>query len=285
MSFELDQVGLTHANGTVALSNISVRAAQGERIALIGSSGAGKTTLLRLLGASLRPTTGQIKLLGGEVWSLSAHNLRKLRSQIGTAHQAPPIPPRQRVVTAVLAGRLGQWSWWRSFASLIYPSDIPGCREALAKLNLGERIFERCDCLSGGQLQRVGLARVIYQKPELILADEPVSALDPSLSKQAIAVLTECAQQQGATMICSLHSVDRALSCFPRVIGVKAGQIVFDLPPAKITKEMLHDLYNEQTRERRYRPPVLQVGMRQNDFKTRVTSVSSAGDQCRTGCE
>lgn len=284
MSFVLDKVGLIHANGNVALASISLRADQGECIALIGQSGAGKTTLLRLLGASLRPTSGQITLLGNEVWSLSAHALRKLRSKIGMAHQAPPIPPRQRVVTAVLAGRLGQWSWWRSVASLLYPSDISGCREALVRLNLGERIFDRCDCLSGGQLQRVGLARILYQKSGLILADEPVSALDPSLSQQAISVLTDCAKQQGATIVCSLHSVDRALACFPRVIGVKAGHIAFDLPPEKITRHMLHELYHEGEIERRYRLPELQVGMRKNDFKIRTSTVSNSGNSCQE-CE
>ena len=191
MGFRLDGVGLTHANGFTALADVSLAAARGERIAVIGPSGAGKTTLLRLLGAALRPTDGVLSLLDADPWALPAGELRGLRARIGVVHQAAPLPQRQRVVTAVLAGRLGQWPLWRSVASLVYPLDIAGARAALTRLDLGDRLFERCDRISGGQLQRVGIARVLYQQPNLVLADEPVSALDPALARQAVRVLVQ----------------------------------------------------------------------------------------------
>jgi len=243
VSFELDGVGLTHANGFVALGSVSLRAEKGERIALIGPSGAGKTSMLSVLGTAQAPTAGQARILETPTTGLTAGALKALRARIGTVHQAPPIPGRQRVVTAVLAGKLGQWPAWKSLASLLYPLDIGGAREALARLDLADKLFARCDQLSGGQLQRVGIARVLYQQPELILADEPVSALDPALALATVRLLVEAAELSGTTLVSSLHAVDLALSCFPRIVGIKAGRIAFDLPAAEVNDALLHELY------------------------------------------
>lgn len=243
MSFCLDGVGLTHANGFTALAEISLQAKQGERIALIGPSGAGKTSLLSVLGTALMPTAGQATVLDAASAGQSAAAIRHLRSRIGTVHQAPPIPGRQRAVTAVLAGKLGQWPAWKSLASLIYPLDLPGARTALARVDLADKLFSRCDQLSGGQLQRVGIARVLYQQPDLMLADEPVSALDPALTKATIRLLTADAEARGASLVASLHAVDLALENFPRIVGVKAGRIAFDLPSEQVSTSMLHELY------------------------------------------
>ena len=196
MGFSLEGVRLTHANGFHALRGVDLHVAAGERVALIGASGAGKTTLLRVLAASLRPTGGRVRLLGGEPWVDSPRVLRRLRSRIGLVHQAPPIPPRQRVVTAVLAGRLGQWPLWKALASLVLPVDPEGAARELARLDMAERLYARCDRLSGGQLQRVALARVLYQQPELLLADEPVSAMDPALSELTVALLNDEARRR-----------------------------------------------------------------------------------------
>jgi phosphonate transport system ATP-binding protein len=157
--------------------------------------------------------------------------------------QAPPLPPRQRVVTSVLAGRLGKWPWWKSLASLIYPIDIAGARGTLQRLDLADRLFERCDRLSGGQRQRVAVARILYQQPDLILADEPVSAMDPALADYVVGELAKEAASREITLIASLHAVDLALRWFPRIVGLKAGQVVFDLPPVRVSDAMLQDLY------------------------------------------
>lgn len=243
MGFSLDAVGFTHANGYRALQGIDLRVEPGERLALIGASGAGKTTLLRVLAASLRPDEGRVRLLDVDPWAGSPRALRALRARIGLVHQAAPIPPRQRVVTAVLAGRLGQWPLWKSLASLVVPADPEGARRELARLDLAERLFERCDRLSGGQLQRVGLARVLYQRPDLLLADEPVSAMDPALSELTVALLNEEASRRGVTLVASLHAVELALRHFPRVVGVKDGRILFDLPAAAVSDAQLRELY------------------------------------------
>ena len=246
MSFELDGVGLCHPGGPAALHGITLAARQGEHVALIGPSGAGKTTLLNILGTALGASSGRVRVLGsplgpapGAPWPPP----RALRARIGTVHQAPPLPPRQRVVTAVLAGRLGQWPAWKALASLLYPADLPGAHAALQRVQLQDKLFARCDQLSGGQLQRVGIARVLYQQPELLLADEPVSALDPTLALATVQLLVQDAAARGATLVASLHAVDLALACFARVVGLRAGRIVFDLPAHAVTPELLQALY------------------------------------------
>ena len=160
MSLRFDGVGVVHANGRRALDAVSLDVAAGERVALIGPSGAGKTTLLRVAGASLRPTSGRVDVLGADPWALRAAALRPLRARVGFVHQAPPIAPRLRVVTAVLAGRLGAWGLGKALHSWLVPGDIAGARDALARMGLAERLFDRCDQLSGGQLQRVAIARM-----------------------------------------------------------------------------------------------------------------------------
>lgn len=246
MSFELQGVGLTHAGGGIALRGVTLAARQGEAIALIGPSGAGKTTLLSVIGTALAPSQGRRSVLGDEVPASGAGAPRLLRARIGTVHQAPPIPPRQRVVTAVLAGRLGRWPAWKALASLLYPQDTAGAREALARVQLADKLFARCDQLSGGQLQRVGIARVLYQQAELILADEPVAALDPALALSTVQLLVHEAAARGATLVASLHAVDLALACFARIVGIRDGAIAFDLPAAEVTQEHLRALYGSE---------------------------------------
>jgi phosphonate transport system ATP-binding protein len=239
----VDALQLVLPGGQRALAGVSLAVARGERVAIIGPSGAGKTSFLRLLGVGLSPTSGALAIADVDPWVLPARALRQLRSRIGLIHQAAPLPPRQRLITAVLAGRLGAWGMWRGLASLAYPADIAGAREALARLDLADRLFDRCDRLSGGQLQRVGVARVLYQKPDLILADEPVSALDPQLADQTVGELHREAQSRGVTLVASLHAVDLALKWFPRIVGLREGVVVFDSAPVRVSDAMLHDLY------------------------------------------
>jgi phosphonate transport system ATP-binding protein len=243
MSLRLDSVGVVHPNGRRALAGVDLGVAAGERVALIGPSGAGKTTLLRVAAAGLRPTEGGVTLLDERPWSVSARALKALRARVGFVHQAPPIPPRLRVVTAVLAGRLGQWSLARALRSWVLAGDAAGARDALARVGLGERLFDRCDQLSGGQLQRVAVARTLYQGPRLLLADEPVSALDAATADAVLRELVGYSTASGATLVASLHAVDLALRWFPRIVGVREGVVMFDLPAAEVTPERLAALY------------------------------------------
>ena len=248
MSITLDQLDFVHPNGLVALKRIHLQVRAGEHVALIGPSGAGKTTLLSVIGARLTPSHGQVTVLDQAVDMQDEHSSRLLRQRIGSIYQSPPLPARQRVVTAVLAGRLGVWPAWKSLASLLYPWDIAGAAQVLSQVQLSDKLFDRCDQLSGGQLQRVGMARVLYQQADLVLADEPVSALDPGLALAMLQVLQQDASARGATLITSLHAVDLALGCFPRIVGLRDGEIAFDLPAQEVTQAMLNDLFaNEAT--------------------------------------
>lgn len=239
----LEDVGLVHPNGQRALQGVTLTVERGARVAVIGPSGAGKTSLLRIAATALRASEGRVELLGARPWQIGARPLRALRARIGLVHQAPPIPPRLRVITAVLAGRLGAWSSGRALVSLLVPVDIAGAQAALARLDLADRLFDRCDRLSGGQLQRVGMARVLYQAPELLLADEPVSALDPALADMAVGELIAQSEATGATLVASLHAVDLALKWFDRIVGLRAGVVVFDAPAAAVSRAMLQELY------------------------------------------
>lgn len=234
-----------------ALRALNLQLAAGEQVAVIGPSGAGKTTLLQVLACAQPPTQGTLQLAGLNPWTQSAGALRQLRGQLFLAPQVPPLPPRQRVVTAVLAGRLPAMGLWASLRSLFYPSDIPAAFEALAHFDLGDKLFERVDRLSGGERQRVGLARALLAPASLWLIDEPLSALDPMRARMAMAALVGLAHERQTTLVATLHQVDMALAHFPRIIGLRAGQQVFDLPPDQVSPERLAHLYDQHEHELR----------------------------------
>lgn len=241
-AIQLHGAGLRHGQ-VRALDAVSLQIDQGERVAIIGPSGAGKSSLLHLMATAVRPGSGRLELLGEQPWALSVRARQRLRARVGLVHQAPPLPPRQRVVTAVLAGRLGQWGLLRGLFNLLYPSDVAGARLVLAELGLADKLFVQCGQLSGGQLQRVGIARALYQRPQVLLTDEPVSAMDPVLADHSLALLNRHAQRHGVTLVASLHAVELALAHFPRVVGIREGQVAFDCPATAVTRQMLDALY------------------------------------------
>ena len=232
-----------------ALHGLGLEITSGEQVAVIGPSGAGKTTLLHLLACALAPSTGLLQLDGSDPWQLPRRELQRLRGTLFLAPQVPPLPPRQRVVTAVLAGRLPRISLAHSLRSLFYPTGIAQADAALARFDLSDKLFARVDRLSGGERQRVALARALVAQPRLLLVDEPLSALDPARAGQAILSLTEAAREVGATLVTTLHDVPVALANFPRIIGLRAGALMFDLPAAAVTPERLEALYAQHLDE------------------------------------
>jgi phosphonate transport system ATP-binding protein len=230
-----------------ALQSLDLHVAAGEQVAVIGPSGAGKTTLLHLLACALQPSGGGLTLDGRDPWQLSNGARQRLRGQLFLAPQVPPLPPRQRVVTAVLAGRLPRISLWHALRSLFYPTGIALADAALARFDLADKLFARVDRLSGGERQRVGLARALLSQARLVLVDEPLSALDPARAGQALDTLTHWARDSGATLIATLHDVPLALRHFPRIVGLRDGRLMFDLPPAKVTPALLGELYAQES--------------------------------------
>jgi len=249
MSFELRGISVRHAAAAHtehghALNGIDLAIKQGEQIALIGPSGAGKTTLLHTLACAQTPASGELSIFGVQPWSLPHAARHAMRARLFLAPQTPPLPPRQRVVTAVLAGCLPQWGFWQSIASLIRPRAADIAYAALARFNLQDKLYARVDRLSGGERQRCGMARLLVSRAEAFLVDEPLSALDPALSRQTLHTLQEEAAARNATLVCSLHQVELALEYFPRVIAMRDGRIVFDASSAEVTDAMIASLYH-----------------------------------------
>lgn len=242
-------------SATAALRVEQLQIQAGEQLAVIGPSGAGKTTLLQVLACALPPSRGALWLDGVDPWGASPAALQALRRALFLAPQVPPLPPRQRVVTAVLAGRLPHESLWSSLRSLFYPQDIPLAHRALSAFDLGDKLFDRVDRISGGERQRVGLARLLVAQARLWLVDEPLSALDPTRARQALHTLTRTAQERGATLVATLHQVDMALKHFPRIVGLRDGAVAFDLPASEVTPARLQALYAQHLDELTAAPP------------------------------
>lgn len=240
--FELKNV--TQKFGSLcSLSEINLQIYPGERVALIGSSGAGKSTLISLLNGSLLPTQGEVWALGRNLAQFRPKLLRQIQRQIGTIYQQFHLVDNLRVIHNVNAGHLGYWSFPKAVFSLIRPLEVEEAATALAQVGIAEKLYERTDRLSGGQQQRVAIARVLVQNPTAILADEPISSLDPERSREIMDILRQLSQETGKTLITSVHTIEFARSHFQRIIGLKQGQIFFDLPAKDLSDKMIEELY------------------------------------------
>ncbi|MFZ6772385.1 phosphonate ABC transporter ATP-binding protein [Undibacterium sp. SXout7W] len=245
MTFQLQAICVQHpeAQQVLALQDITLSIQAGEQLALIGPSGAGKTSLLHTLACAIQPTLGNMHAFETEPWKVKNKERHQLRSRLFLAPQTPPLPPRQRVINAVLAGKLPQWSTWKALCSLIKPAEPLLAYEALSHFHLQEKLYARVDRLSGGERQRCSMARALVSNAEAFLMDEPLSALDPVLAIQTLNVLQTEARQRQAVLVCSLHQVELARQYFPRIIGLCHGRIVFDESSNNVTDEMIASLY------------------------------------------
>lgn len=229
--------------GHPALDGVDLQIPAGQRVALVGPSGAGKTTLLRLCTAAVTPTAGTVQVLGRDLATVPAPALRDLRRRIGTVYQHLHLVGPLRVVHNVNGGRLGTWTTPRALVSLVRPVDVDVARDALARVGIADKLFERTDRLSGGELQRVALARVLVQDPELLLADEPVSSLDPARAEEVMDLLAEVIGDRRRTLLVSLHDFALARRRCDRVVGVRGGRVAFDLAAAEVTDDIGAALY------------------------------------------
>ena len=217
----------------------------GEQIAVIGPSGAGKTSLLALLAQAIEPSAGTVHIAGQNTADLTVSQRHALRKLAFYAPQSPPLPPRQRVVNAVLAGLLPQWSSWQSIKAWFHAStpSRQAAFEALCTLGLGDKLWVNVATLSGGERQRVALARMLVSKTQAFLVDEPLSALDPTRAATVLQTLQTEARARGATLVCSLHQVDLARSQFDRIIALRDGRVVFDGAASDLSDTAVAQLY------------------------------------------
>jgi phosphonate transport system ATP-binding protein len=242
----IEQLCKTYDQGTEALRDVSLEIKAGEFVVVLGKSGSGKSTLLRCINRLVEPTSGKIFLNDEDVTGASSRQLRQLRKKIGMVFQQYNLVSRCSVQTNVLTGRLASVSTAASVLNIFPEADIEKSRQVLDRLGIAEKDLARADKLSGGQQQRVGLARALMQEPQLILADEPVSSLDPATSKQIMDLLVDFNKQDGVAVICNLHLPSLARGYGSRIIALNEGRVVYDGPATDLSENELNSFYDSQ---------------------------------------
>jgi phosphonate transport system ATP-binding protein len=230
-----------HFERKIALSSLSFSIKQGELVALIGPSGAGKTTLLNSIAGLVPIQSGELLIDSKLISSYKKGNI--FAKKVGVIRQQFDLIGSIAVIHNVLAGRLADWSLFKSLFSLLVPQEKAVALKALERVGLADKLYEITSTLSGGEQQRVAMARLLVQQPEVILADEPVASLDPARAEDVLAMLINIVSEEMQTLIASLHSVEYARKYFTRIIALKNGEILFDLPTTEVTDEKLADLY------------------------------------------
>jgi phosphonate transport system ATP-binding protein len=234
-----------YEGGVLALDNVSFEVPDGQFLAVIGLSGSGKSTLLRCINRLIDPTDGQILWNGEDVTAASEEELRRIRRKIGMVFQHFNLVHRSSVITNVLAGRLGYVNPAWSLVNRFPKDDVEKAKKQLARVGIADKADQRADELSGGQQQRVGIARALMQDPEMILADEPVASLDPVLAHSIMQYLELFNQEDGVTVLCSLHFLDLVHRYADRVVALNEGKLVFDGPPDEIDDKRFKEIYGK----------------------------------------
>jgi phosphonate transport system ATP-binding protein len=240
---EIQDLQVVYANGTQALKSVSLSIGAREVIAIIGRSGAGKSTLLRCINGLQKATSGKITLDGENVTTMTESHLRVLRRKVGFIWQEYNLIERLPVITNVLTGRLGYNPSISSWLGYFSRSDRAVALRNLERVNLLTKAYNRADQLSGGEKQRVSIARAMSQEPKILLADEPVASLDPELARQVMGYIARIAREEGVPTLINIHHVDLAKTFCDRLIGIAQGVVVFDGKPSELTDDALNRIY------------------------------------------
>ncbi|WP_314585159.1 phosphonate ABC transporter ATP-binding protein [Paenibacillus terrigena] len=238
-----ENVSKTYPNGTAGLRNVNLTIHEGELVVIVGSSGAGKSTLLRSINRLNDISAGEIKVNGKSVTRATGSELRRIRRDIGMIFQSFNLVKRSTVLRNVLSGRVGYHSTFKTMFGLFPKEDVELSLHALERVNIREKAYIRSDQLSGGQQQRVSIARALAQEARIILADEPVASLDPLTTRQVMDDLKRINQEMNITTIINLHFIDLAREYATRIIGLRAGEVVFDGTPAEATDQVFAEIY------------------------------------------
>ncbi len=242
----LDTLAKRYKTGDHALKGVSFTVEKGQVVGLIGPSGAGKSTLIRCINRLVEPTGGSIYLNDVDLAGLSGGELRRARRRIGMIFQEYALVERLTVMENVLSGRLGYVPFWRSLLRRFRQADVDKAFALLDRVGLSEHADKRADELSGGQRQRVGIARALEQDPELLLVDEPTASLDPKTSRQIMRLIMEICRESGLPAVINIHDVMLAKMFVDRIIGLTAGEVVFDGAPALLDDAVLTRIYGEE---------------------------------------
>lgn len=246
---EFSNVSKVYPNGVVGLNHINLTIEQGEFVGIIGLSGAGKSTLLRTINRMHDITEGKLTVDGAEVKNLKGKALRKFRRQIGMIFQSFNLVTRTTVIRNVLMAKVPEMPFWRVLLGIFKKEDKIEALEALDKVGILDKAYIRADQLSGGQQQRVALARTLAQNPKIILADEPVAALDPVTAKQVMEDFKRINQKMNISILINIHHVELALEYADRIIGIREGKIVYDGPSKEVSQEVLKNIYEDRIPE------------------------------------
>ncbi|MFD3445403.1 phosphonate ABC transporter ATP-binding protein [Microbacteriaceae bacterium 4G12] len=246
---EFRDVSKVYPNGTKGLNHINLKIDKGEFIVIVGLSGAGKSTLLRSINRLHEITEGEILIDGQSITAAKGAELRRIRRDIGMIFQSFNLVKRSSVLKNVLSGRVGYHSTLRTVLGMFPKEDVQLAFNALDRVNILEKAYSRADELSGGQQQRVSIARALAQEAKIILADEPVASLDPLTTKQVMDDLKHINQELGITTIVNLHFIDLAREYATRIIGLRAGEVVFDGPVEEATDEKFAEIYGRPINE------------------------------------
>lgn len=240
--------GLTkhYSSSDKALTNVNLTINAGEVVGLIGPSGAGKSTLIRCINRLTEPSSGEVHFNKQDLVQLSKGRLKSARRDIGMIFQEYALIERLTVMENVLSGRLGHVSFWRSYLRKFEKADIQLAYRLLDRVGLLQHANKRADALSGGQRQRVGIARALAQQPSLLLIDEPTAALDPKTARQIMRLITEVSKEQQLPAIINIHDVNLAKMHVDRIVGLNAGQVVFDGAPSELDDAALTRIYGEE---------------------------------------
>ncbi|MCH8156533.1 MAG: phosphonate ABC transporter ATP-binding protein [Nitrospinae bacterium] len=239
----VEKLSKTYPDGTVAIKEVSFAVKPGEFVVVLGKSGSGKSTLFRCINRLVEPSGGQVYLDGREITGAGPADLRALRRRIGMIFQQYNLVRRMSVLTNVLTGRLGYLSPWMGVVGHFPGEAVVRAHEHLGRVDIGNKAGQRADALSGGQQQRVGIARALMQDPELILADEPVSSLDPASARGIMDLLKEINEKNGVTILCNLHLPALAREYGHRILALKAGEMVFDGAPGNLDEKTIEAFY------------------------------------------
>jgi len=237
------RASVTYPGGVTALKDLDLEIADGELLVIVGLSGAGKSTLIRAINGLVPLTGGDVTIDGRSVRGASPRELREIRSRIGMIFQTFNLVKRTSVLNNVLMGRLHATPTWRSLIGRYRPADVEIAMQALERVGIVDKAYVRASDLSGGQQQRVGIARALAQEPTTILADEPVASLDPPTSHVVMRDLQRINQELKITTIVNLHFLDLAKQYGQRIVGLRAGELVYDGPGASADERVFRDIY------------------------------------------